>query len=87
MLKGTRYTAVLLVALTSVAYAGLFTTALSTDEASKLTRVAVVSVLGDTLRARQVGLTVFGNKSFEASIPNWPLDAGVRALMQERIIA
>jgi hypothetical protein len=87
MLNRTRVTAVTLVALTSAAYAGLFTTALSTEDASQLKRVAVVSVLGDTLRARQVGLTVFGNKSFDAPIPDWGLDADVRALMQERIIA
>jgi hypothetical protein len=87
MLNRTRATAVLLVALTSAAYAGLFTTALSTEDASQLKRVAVVSVLGDTLRARQVGLTVFGNKSFDAPIPDWALDADVRALMQVRIIA
>ena len=65
-------------------YAGLFTTALSTEDASQLKRVAVVSVVGDTLRARQVGLTVFGNKSFDASKPDWALDADVRALMQKR---
>jgi hypothetical protein len=60
MLNRTRVTAVTLVALTSATYAGLFTTALSTEDASQLKRVAVVSVVGDTLRARQVGLTVFG---------------------------
>jgi hypothetical protein len=87
MLYRTRVTAVTLVALTSAAYAGLFTTALSIEDASQLKRVAVVSVLGDTLRARQVGLTAFGNKSFDAPIPDWALDADVRALMQERIIA
>jgi hypothetical protein len=87
MLNKARATAALLAALTSAAYAGLFMTALSTENASQLKRVAVVSVLGDTLRARQVGLTVFGNKSFDALIPDWALDADVRALMQERIIA
>jgi hypothetical protein len=87
MLNRTRVTTGLLVALTSAAHAGFFTTALSTEDASQLKRVAVVSVLGDTLRARQVGLTVFGNKSFDAQLPDWALDADVRALMQERIIA
>jgi len=87
MLNRTQVAAVLLAGFTSAAYAGLFTTALSAVDASQLKRVAVVSVLGDTLRARQVGLTAFGNKSFDAPIPDWALDADVRALIQEQIIA
>ena len=58
---------------TSPAMAGLFTTALSPDDALQLKHVAVVSVLGDTLHAREIGLTVFQNKSFDASVPDWRL--------------
>jgi hypothetical protein len=78
---------VLLLALAWPAYAGLFTTPLSPQDASQLKRVAVVSILGNTLRARQIGLTVFGNKAFDAPVPEWTLDGDVRALMQERIVA
>jgi hypothetical protein len=72
---------------TSPAMAGLFTTALSPDDALQLKHVAVVSVLGDTLHARQIGLTVFQNKSFDASVPDWALDAGIRTYLQEKIAA
>jgi hypothetical protein len=67
--------------------AGLFTSALSDANARDLKRIAVVSVLGHRLQGQQIGLTVFGNRHFDADVPNWTLDADVRALLQQEVAA
>jgi len=87
MLRRTAAVVILFLVSVAPAFAGLFTTALSPEDASQLKHVAVVSVLGNTLHARQIGLTVFGNKGFDAPVPDWGLDADVRKYMQERIVA
>jgi hypothetical protein len=69
------------------ASAGLFTTTLSDTDAHQIRRLAVISVLGDTLHARQIGLTVFQNKSFDAAIQDWGLDATVMSDLRDRVIA
>jgi hypothetical protein len=69
------------------ASAGLFTTALSDADARDLKRIAIVSVLGHRLQGQQIGLTVFGNRHFDADLPDWTLDADVRGLLQEEVAA
>jgi hypothetical protein len=77
----------LVFATASPAIAGLFSTALSADDAAQLKHVAVVSSLGDILHASQVGVTVFGNKAFDASVSNWALDASMRTYLLDKIVA
>ena len=60
------------------AFAGLFSTGLGDPDVGKIRRLGVVSALGDTLMGRSVGITVFNNKSFKATIPNRDLDAVFR---------
>jgi hypothetical protein len=69
------------------ALAGPFTTTLSDTDAKQIKRLALVSTLGDTLHARQVGLTAFQNKSFDARVATWNLDVSVTTKLKERIIA
>lgn len=73
------------VAITGVAHAGLFSTTLSDANAAGLKRIAVVSLLGDTVHGRLIGLTVFQNKSFDAALPEWALDARLGALLKARM--
>jgi hypothetical protein len=83
-----RYCAVIVAALTSgPAFAGLFSTSLSPEDARQIKRFAVVSVMGDTVHGKSVGLTVFQNKSFDASIPGWNLDATVTKDLVEHVVA
>lgn len=42
---------------------------------SKIKRVGVISVVGDRLYQRQLGVTVFGNKSEYQDVADWGLDA------------
>jgi hypothetical protein len=76
-----------IVLASTVAFADIFSTRLGDVDAKQIKRLAVVSVLGDTLHARQVGLTVFQNKSFDAVAPDWGLDAAVTTRLKERIVA
>jgi hypothetical protein len=77
-----------IVALASTSVlAGLFSTTLSDSDAKQIKRLAIVSALGDTLHARQVGLTVFQNRSFDAAVPNWGLDEAVTSQLKEAIVA
>jgi len=46
----------------------------SDGSAPKIQRVGVASRLGDTFEAVFVGLTIFGNDSFSASVPGWNMD-------------
>jgi hypothetical protein len=68
------------------AFAGLFSTSLSAEDAHQVKRLAVASTLGDTVHGRLVGLTAFQNKSFDASIPGWNLDATVTKDLVEHIV-
>jgi len=80
--------AIAAIALASTsALAGLFSTVLSDADAKQIKRLAVVSALGDILHARQVGLTVFQNRSFDTVVPNWSLDAAVTSQLKETIVA
>ena len=83
---GSSVIAAIALASTS-AFGGLFSTALSDADAKQIKRLALVSALGDTLHGRQVGLTVFQNRSFDAVVPNWGLDAAVTSQMKEAIVA
>jgi hypothetical protein len=69
------------------AAAGLFSTALSDADAGTLKRIAIISLFGHRLQGQQIGLTVFGNRHFEADVPDWSLDAEVRKLLQEEAAA
>lgn len=69
------------------AFAGLFGTSLSAEDARQIKRPAVVSALGDTVHGRLVGLTVFQNKGFDAVAEGWNLDATLANDLVERIIA
>jgi hypothetical protein len=62
----------------NLAHAGLFSTALSDEDAKSLKRIGIASSLGHKLRGQQVGLTVIGNRHFEVDLPDWTLDADVR---------
>jgi hypothetical protein len=70
------------------AFAGLFIfSSLSPGEARQIKRLAVVSKMGDTLHGRTVGFAVFQNKSFEASLPDWHIDATIAKDIVEQIVA
>lgn len=69
------------------ANAGLLSAALSDENAKGLKHIGVSSVLGHKLQGQQVGLTVFGNRHFEADLPDWTLDAEVRKQLLEEISA
>jgi hypothetical protein len=75
------------VLLAHSANAGLFSTALSDENAKDLKRIGISSSLGHKLQGQQVGLTVFGNRYFEADLPDWTLDAEVRKQLLEEIPA
>ena len=58
------------------AFAGLLIfSSLTPEEARQIKRLAVVSATGDTVHGKTVGLTIFQNKSFDASLPDWHIDA------------
>ena len=69
------------------AFADLFSTVLSDADAKQIKRLAIVSLLGDTLHARQVGLTVFQNRSFDVAVPDWGLDTAVTAQVKEAVVS
>jgi hypothetical protein len=66
----------------SIARAGLFDQGLSDEHAGAIQRLAVVSLLGDTLHGRKVGLTVFQNDSFDADVASWHIDAAAAQTLQ-----
>jgi hypothetical protein len=67
--------------------AGIFSSGLSGSDASSIKRLGVISALGDTLTGRSVGLTVFNNKTFKATLPNRDLDESFTAHMKTTIAA
>jgi hypothetical protein len=69
------------------AFAGLFSAGLGDPDIVKIRRLGVVSALGDTLMGRSVGITVFNNKSFKATLPNRNLDAVFSKTMADTIAA
>jgi hypothetical protein len=74
----TKYHATLLTAfMAAPAFAGLFSTSLSAEDIHQIKRLAVVSIMDDTVHGRMQGLMVFQNKSFDAPVPGWNLDAAV----------
>jgi len=72
---------------TAPAMAGLFNSTLTPAESQKIQHLAVVSILGETLHGRQIGLTVFGNKGFDEQVLNWGLDGDARSHLLEKIVA
>ena len=88
MLKRTVACIVAAGALAShAAFAGLFTNGLRDPDIVKIKRLGVVSALGDTLMGRSVGITLFNNKSFKATLPNRDLDAVFSKTMADTIVA
>jgi hypothetical protein len=81
------FAAVMAALIAAPAYAGLFSTSVSPEEAHQIKRLAVVSSMGDTVHGKSVGLMVFQNKSFDASILGWNLDAAMTKDLVERIVA
>lgn len=69
------------------AFAGPFSSGLSDPDIVKIRRLGVVSALGDTLMGRSVGITIFNNKSFKATLPNRELDAAFSRNMLDAIVA
>jgi hypothetical protein len=67
--------------------AGMFSSGLSDGEAASIKRMGVISALGDTLMGRSIGLTVFNNKTFKATLPNRDLDELFTAQMKTTIAA
>jgi len=67
--------------------AGMFSSGLSDGEAASIKRMGVISALGDTLMGRSIGLTVFNNKTFKATLPNRDLDGLFTAQMKTTIAA
>ena len=55
----------------------------SEDNLATLHRVGVVSLIGDDLHVVTRGLTVFGNSAFDATLPEWQIDATA----QDRVLA
>lgn len=88
MTKGSFITLTLVIALTvEPGTAGVFSSGLSDSDASSIKRMGVISALGDTLMGRSMGLTVFNNKTFKATLPNRDLDALFTAEMKTTIVA
>lgn len=50
---------------------------------SKIKRVGVISVVGDRLYQRQLGVTVFGNKSEYQDVTDWELDSAWETKIKE----
>lgn len=67
--------------------AGMFSSGLSDADAASIKRMGVISALGDTLMGRSMGLTVFNNKTFKATLPNRELDELFTAQMKTTIVA
>jgi hypothetical protein len=67
--------------------AGMFSSGLSDADTNSIKRMGVISVLGDTLMGRSIGLTVFNNKTFKATLPNRDLDDLFTAEMKTTIAA
>jgi hypothetical protein len=83
-----RYCAGLVTTFIAVpAFASLFNPSLSAEDAHQIKRLAIVSVMGDTVHGNVVGLTAFQNKSFDAAVPGWNLDATVTKDLVEHIVA
>jgi hypothetical protein len=83
-----RYCAVIVAAFIGTpAFAGLFSSGVSADDVRQIKRFAIVSVTGDTVHGKTVGLTVFQNKSFDALVPDWHFDAAVSRDLAEHIVA
>ena len=81
------YCAVMAAFIGAPAFAGLFSTSLSAEEAHQIKRLAVVSSMGDTVHGKSVGLMVFQNKSFDASILGWNFDAAMTKDLAGHIVA
>lgn len=60
------------------ASAGLFGGGAATDaELDGIQRMAVVSLLGDSFHGVSIGMTVFQNKAYDASVPAWDMNTEV----------
>jgi hypothetical protein len=83
-----RYCAgILTVFIGTSAFAGWINEGLSAEEAHAIKRFAVVSNLGDEIHGRLIGLTIFQNRSFDASVPGWNVDASIARSLAEQIVA
>jgi hypothetical protein len=81
-------TLVALIALTlEPVTAGMFSSGLSDVDLASIKRMGVISALGDTLMGRSIGITVFNNKSFKATLPNRDFDELFTAQMKTTIAA
>ena len=86
MLKRCR-AGIVTVLVVAPAFASWINVGLSAEEAQQIKRFAIVSSLEDEIHGRLFGLTRFQNKSFDASIPGWHLDATVTKDLAEQIVA
>ena len=67
--------------------AGMLYSGLSDADAASIKRMGVVSALGDTLMIRSMGLTIFNNKKFKATLSNRDFDESFGARMKGTIAA
>jgi hypothetical protein len=83
-----RYSVVMVAAFIGApAFASWINVGLSAEEAHQIKRFAVVSSLGDEIHGRLVGFTIFQNKTFDASVPGWHLDATVMNDLVAELVA
>jgi hypothetical protein len=68
-----KFRQVLVLLLVSIFYSGCASTLTSADK-SRIRRVGVISLVGDSVRGSYVGLTVFGNENYDALMPDLALD-------------
>jgi hypothetical protein len=89
MTKGlfTAALAATIILMFDTASAGFLSSGLSDTDAASFKRLAVISALGDTLKGRTIGLTVFNNKSFQTTLPNRDLADSFTADMKSTITA
>lgn len=60
-------------------------TRISDDVASKINRVAVISMTAKTFTRQYTGLTVFGNEKEEIDISDWKIDAQYEEQIREQL--
>lgn len=65
--------ALLLTSLTACAALGV-RGAPSADDAAKISRVGVISLLGNNFHGVSIGTTIFNNEYFEGNVPEWEID-------------
>lgn len=53
--------------------------------ATHISRVGVVSLLGDTFHAEHTGVTAFNHRSYDVEVPDWKIDQDVTAYLVAKL--